>query len=530
MLSPLFSAKMLLPIYVMTAFLAFVPGGLGQQSPISPDTPVSSLVASAKSYLSNGSPRDALVYLDAAITRDPTNYLTVFQRGAAYLSLGRRSQAQDDFDRVLQLKPDFESALLQRARLKSNTADWPGALNDLEKAGKKDSPEYKEFLAARDAATRALDAEKKGQWETCISEASTAIAKASASLNLRQSRAHCRFEQGELEEGISDLVHSLAISPGKIDPHLQISSMLFFTLSDSERGLSQIRKCLHSDPDSKPCNKLYKREKQLDKRLRKLQDAVAARKFNNALNLLVGVDGEAGLLEDVKGDVQHGIEAGHIFSKSEGLLYASLVERTCEAFNEVHMPKRASGYCTEALGMNPHSLPALLFKSQVALDEDRFDDAIRDLNTAKEHHPQSKEIQSLLQKATVLQKRAKQKDYYKVLGVARDADERTIKRAYRQLTKQHHPDKAHSQGVTKEDAEKKMAGINEAYEVLSDPELRTQYDNGVDPNDPESQRSNPFPGGSPFGGGGPQFFFQQGGPQFKFQSGGGFNFPGGFPF
>ncbi|KAL4783970.1 hypothetical protein BJX76DRAFT_240706 [Aspergillus varians] len=518
---------MLLQLCAITAFLACMPGGFGLKSPVTPDIPVSSLIASAKTHLSSGSPRDALVYLDAAISRDPTNYLTVFQRGAAYLSLGRRSHARDDFDRVLQLKPDFESALLQRARLKSNIADWSGALSDLEKVGNKAWPEYEEFQRAQESATRALDAEKKGAWETCISEASAAITKASASLNLRQTRAHCRFEKGELEEGISDLTHTLQISPGLIDPHLQISSMLFYSLGDSGRGLSQIRKCLHSDPDSKPCNKLYRREKQLEKLLRKLQDAVAARKFNNVLNFLVGIDGEPGLIDDVRGDVEQAREAGHIFSDSQGILYASLIERTCEAYSEVHMPKRASAFCSEALGLNPHSLPALLFNGQLAIDEDRFDDAIRALNTAKEHHPQSKEAQTLLQRATILQKRSRQKDYYKVLDVSRDADERTIKRSYRQLVKQHHPDKALSQGVTKEEAEKKMASINEAYEVLSDPETRTQYDNGVDPNDPESQRHNPSQG-NPFGGG-QQFVFQQGGPQFKFSSGG-FNFPGGFPF
>ena len=43
-----------------------------------------------------------------------------------------------------------------------------------------------------------------------------------------------------------------------------------------------------------------------------------------------------------------------------------------------------------------------------------------------------------------------------------------------------------------------MAGVNEAYEVLSDPELRARFDRGDDPNDPSGQ-SNPF-GGSPFGG------------------------------
>ncbi len=85
-----------------------------------------------------------------------------------------------------------------------------------------------------------------------------------------------------------------------------------------------------------------------------------------------------------------------------------------------------------------------------------------------------------------------------------------------------------------------MAGINEAYEILSDPELRARFDRGDDPNNPE-QQGQPFQG-SPFGGGagGQQFFFRQGGGggggggAFKFQQqgggGGGFQFPGGFGF
>lgn len=188
------------------------------------------------------------------------------------------------------------------------------------------------------------------------------------------------------------------------------------------------------------------------------------------------------------------------------------------------MIKKAGPYCAEALQLVPHSLPGLLYKAQVALDEDRFEDAIRTLESAKEHHPSSQEAQSLQQKAQTLLKRSKQKDYYKVLGISRDADDRTIKRAYRQLVKQHHPDKANAQGVSKEEAEKKMAAINEAYEVLSDSELRTRFDNGDDPNDPESQQRGSQFQGNPFGGGGQQFFFQQGGPQFQ----GGFKFPGGF--
>jgi len=63
------------------------------------------------------------------------------------------------------------------------------------------------------------------------------------------------------------------------------------------------------------------------------------------------------------------------------------------------------------------------------------------------------------------------KDYYQVLGVARDAPAEAVKKAYRQLARKFHPD------VSKEaDAASRMSEVNEAYAVLSDPERRAAYD------------------------------------------------------
>lgn len=63
------------------------------------------------------------------------------------------------------------------------------------------------------------------------------------------------------------------------------------------------------------------------------------------------------------------------------------------------------------------------------------------------------------------------KDYYKIMGVGRDANQDEIKRVYRKLARKFHPD------VSKEaNAEEKFKEVQEAYEVLKDPEKRAAYD------------------------------------------------------
>lgn len=64
------------------------------------------------------------------------------------------------------------------------------------------------------------------------------------------------------------------------------------------------------------------------------------------------------------------------------------------------------------------------------------------------------------------------KDYYKILGVSKSATEAEIKKQFRKLAKQYHPDKTQNDPV----AEKKFKDVNEAYEVLGNKEKRSKYD------------------------------------------------------
>ncbi len=105
------------------------------------------------------------------------------------------------------------------------------------------------------------------------------------------------------------------------------------------------------------------------------------------------------------------------------------------------------------------------------------------------------------------------KDYYEVLGVARGASEDDIRKSFRKLARQYHPDVAKD----KKAAEEKFKEINEAYEVLSDPDKRRKYDE-LGPNWKQGAEFRPPPGWQGARGraaGGQDFEFEFGGTGFS---------------
>lgn len=305
-------------------------------SDIPSDTPIASLLQQATRFLATGKTADALVYYDAAVARDPDDYLTYFKRATTYLSLGRTNQAAADFDKCLTLRPGFEGAHIQLGKLRAKQADWEGAKEQytFAKLGA-DSTEMAELLEAQGAAKLAEDAATHGRWDECINQAGVAVMVANRAVSLRELRSGCRFSKGEVEEAMGDLHHILNLRPGDTEPHVQISAITFFALGDTQQGMAQIRKCLHSDPDSKVCKKLLKEEKYIEKTIAKVEKAFGKNQPMTGTKFLVPSGEDAGLIKDVTEQIDELKKNKYIPESTPSQLLNRLVELACQGYYEV---------------------------------------------------------------------------------------------------------------------------------------------------------------------------------------------------
>merc|ERR1712037_815958 len=116
-------------------------------------------------------------------------------------------------------------------------------------------------------------------------------------------------------------------------------------------------------------------------------------------------------------------------------------------------------------------------RAEVYLTEEMYDEAVNDYRRALELNEDFGRAKDGLATAQKRQKQASKRDYYKILGVRRNAGKKEIIKAYRKLAQKWHPDNF------QDEDDKKIMDIAAAKEVLSDTEMRQKFDQGEDPLD-----------------------------------------------
>ncbi|KAI6155914.1 hypothetical protein BKA82DRAFT_138116 [Pisolithus tinctorius] len=532
------------------------------------------LVTRGDTFLSAGHWSDAAKTYSDAISLSPGDYLLFYKRATAYLSSNRHANALEDFSKVLELTSgEFDRAILMIAKIHMKDGDWTQAQRTLDtyaaKASDSDSVVAElraDIKDAQAAAKKAKDARRAQLWTVCSEAATQALRVASHSTELRQTKAECSLAGGDPQGAVVDLSRLSHLSPPTSASLMRIFRLAYFLLPPSPSSshtshLPPLKQCLYLDPDSPQCLAAHRLAKSLDKGFATLDKLLQKEDWMGVVKHIVGPagmypsDGFAATFEralDQQATPEHlappskPSKASSISipdARTESPRRAHILRAACRAYTHLNLVKKGEAWCDALLAMSAeaHRMAGEMYaggeggpevdgwvgKGEALLAKEMWEEAVRAFERAVEGSGRrDRDVLNRLQKAQRLLKQSKTKDYYKVLDVPRDADTKTIKKAFRKAAMTAHPDKGGS--------EAKMAAVNEAYEVLSNPELRQRFDNGDDPNDTGSQGGSPFAGshfagfggfgGHGSGGGGAdhpfaQFFQQAGQRGFSFGRG-----------
>uniref|UniRef100_A0A3Q3FX04 DnaJ homolog subfamily C member 3 n=1 Tax=Labrus bergylta TaxID=56723 RepID=A0A3Q3FX04_9LABR len=419
------------------------------------DDSVDNHMEMGKKLLAAGQLADALSHFHAAVDGDSNNYMAFYRRATVFLAMGKSRSALPDLSKVIELKPDFTSARLQRGNLLLKQGRLDEAESDFKKV-LKTNPSDKEEKEAQSQLTKSDEIQRlvaharssfdRHDYVTAAAQLDTIIETCVWDVSSREMRAECFIQMEEMGKAISDLKATSKLKNDNTQAFYKLST-IYYKLGDHEMSL-------------------------------KYEDAVS--KYEAVMK------------------TEPNVQPFSLLAK----------QRICHALSQSQQTSRAISVCSDVLQTDPENVSALKDRAEAYLQDEQYDEAIKDYETAGKHSENDRQVSEGLERAQRLLKQSQKRDYYKILGVKRTAQKKEIIKAYRKLAQQWHPDNFQDPEEKKK-AEKKFIDIVQAKEVLTDPEMRTKFDHGEDPMDPQSQQGHHhhqhfhqgFQGFNPFGSG-----------------------------
>ncbi|BHF73576.1 DnaJ sub C member 3 [Sparganum proliferum] len=416
---------------------------------------------------------------------DPNNYLAVYGKAAALLALGKLHLALSDVERVIQLRPGYIPGHKQKSRILLKLGDLKGARAPLYFL-KTSYPETEASLKEIDDIEVKIDHAKElyqnGNFAEAIPVLDTIMQSVSANSELQEMRANCYLKTGEIKKGIQDLRKSVHLINDNRAGILSVA-VLMYNAGFALQSLEEIRSCLQLDQGDEECRQHYSKVKKLAGIITGAEEDSNAGRWTECLSKA------RTLLSSEKNNTEYVLQASmHICHCGAEISQETNGEEILKA-------------CDLVIRRVPQSVDFHLDKATVLINQDRFDEAIQEYQKVLEMESQNRKAREGLDRVQRLKKQATKRDYYKILGVSRTASTKEINKAYRKLASVAHPDN-YQDPEEKKEAEKRFINIAAAKEVLSDPEKRAKFDQGIDPLDTENQGGgggHPFFHGGPFG-------------------------------
>lgn len=458
---------------------------------------VSKVRVAAENAFASGDMKKAISLLSKLIELEPANERNYYKRYRAYLSERKYAHALADLSSSLDVNPSYKQGLVQRGKLQLMLGQCNGAAVDFQRVVEifpTDASAQQQLEKSNQCALyidEAGRAQSRGDYQSAHAYLTQVIDEtAVSSVLLLLERAQLSISLNNPYDAIADLGSVLKLDSSNL-PALQMRGEVFYTLGDKrslDAALTHFREGLHSDPEHKGMKKLFRQVKKL---LKFINNAVA--------------EMERGAFTEAVEELQSAIDV----DPAHAAMTKDLFFKTCECQLHLKQYAKAEAACERVLRVEDQRAEAHAKLAEAHLGQEHFEDAVRSARRAAELDDSNRSYQELVQRAEAALKQSKNKNYYKILGVARDASQKEIKKAYRKQALEWHPDKEES---IREEVNKKFHDIAEAYEILADEEMRARYDRGEEVTGNGQQQQQRHSSQHPFGG----QFFQQGGRTFHF--------------
>ena len=466
--------------------------------------------------------------LVTAVDAEPLNPTYLSNRAAAYMGANKFEPALADSIRANELDPGNPKIIIRLARIYTSLGRPKEALSTYALipggASEKDTFQARQMAQALDAAESAIKSGKgggqKALWDMdqAANYLGSSVSRPRKWQLLRAEAFLMNGDANALGEVQAITTSLMRDNPTDADA-LVLRGRAFYQAGENDQAIKHFRQALSFDPDLSQARTLLKTVQRLAKAKEAGNAAFNAKRFPEAVKLYT--------------------EALEVDATNKGT-NAKLYQNRATARIKIKEYDEAVSDCDQALKLDPSYIKARRTRAKALGEAGDWTQAIKELKEIEEQYPEEPNIKKDVRNAKLELKKSTRKDYYKILGVEKDATENEINKAYKKLSIKYHPDK----NPNDPSAEDKFKDLGEAKDCLLDPQKRERYDSGADLVDPSEMFGQG--GGMPFGGMGggvqidPEMFFNMMGgmggggraggmPHFQFNTGG----PGGrggFPF
>ncbi|GMF20949.1 unnamed protein product [Phytophthora fragariaefolia] len=412
-----------------------------------------------------------------AIDAAPTVVAYYGNRAAASFMLGKHKDVVTDCNRAIVFDPLYMKGYVRKAKAQLALGDNEAAMKTYQ-AGLVRDPNNATLLNEKRTLEMALDKLQRGKEHlaAAVNVLDGAMQVCTGSSQIKLLRGEALIGAERYDEAFAVLTQLMRTDSSSPELLFLRARCLYFQ-GEFPSAIKHLQQALRSDPDNSKCMKEIKRIRHLE---------TSKEEANNAFksgNMALAVEMYT---ECLKIDPQNKAFNSKIHCNRANAL--SRLDRHEEAIKDcdkaiyydhgyakAYLRKAA---CLKALGGLENLEQALRVYDQAS--KLVGDDAQRD-------------IQNSIRQTKLDIKKAKRKDYYKILNVSQNATEAEIKKSYKRMALKFHPDRhAGKSDEQKAEAEAAFKDVGEAYAVLSDAQKRQRYDSGVDLEDLDSD----------FGGGG----------------------------